>query len=154
VLLILAAAAFGATPSPDEQYLDGLVGGWDMKGKVGSEPVRYQAKGERVLQNGFLRLHMIDASRPPQYEASLYVGYDPKTGDFVAHWLDRYGAAGARVVATGRRDGDVLVLVFPYAQGSFRDTFTRKKKAWTLLIESQAPDGSWTTFASYELARK
>ncbi len=66
------------------------------------------------------------------------------------------GAAGARIVATGRRDGEVLILIFPYADGWFRDTFTRHPAAgtWSLLIESQAKDRSWSTFASYELKRE
>lgn len=73
----------------------------------------------------------------------------------MAHWLDRFGAAGARVVATGKRQGEQLVISFPYAEGAFRDTFTRDAKsgAWTLLLESKAADGSWSRFAEYSLTR-
>jgi hypothetical protein len=37
--------------------------------------------------------------------------------------------------------------------GAFRDTFTWQptSKSWTLLLESQAADGKWSTFASYTL---
>jgi hypothetical protein len=70
-----------------------------------------------------------------------------------AHWLDRFGAGGARVVASGQRDGDRLVIVFPYAEGAFGDTLTRERESngWSLLIEAQAPDGKWSTFARYVL---
>ena len=66
--------------------------------------------------------------------------------------LDRFGAAGARVVATGKRDGDKLVIVFPNAEGAFRDTFTLHRAAhgWDLLIEAQKNDGLWSTFATYK----
>jgi hypothetical protein len=152
----MPVAAAERAMSADEQYLDGLVGKWDMRGTLGGQPVRYRANAARVLQGGFVRLHMIDAAAPPQYEANLYLGFDAKAGDYVGHWLDRFGAAGARVVAMGRRGGEQLVLLFPYAEGAFRDTFTRHPASgtWSLLIESQAKDGSWSTFASYELTRR
>ena len=142
--------------SADEQYLNALIGKWDMRGTLGDQPVRYHARAARVLMGGFVSLHMIDAAASAQYEADLYLGFDDKAGDYVGHWLDRYGAAGARVVATGRRNGEVLILIFPYADGWFRDTFTRHPATgtWSLLIESQAKDRSWSAFASYELKRE
>lgn len=96
---------------------------------------------------------MIDVAEPPRYEADLCIGYDAKQGDYVAHWLDRFGAGGARVVATGKRDGDRLVIVFPYAEDALRDRFThdRASNGSTLLIEAQASDGTWSTFARYAL---
>ena len=126
-----------------------------MAGTTLGKPVRYHAQGERVLQGGFLRLHMVDAATPPKYEADVFIGFDAKAGDYVAHWLDRFGAAGARVVATGKRDGKQLVIYFPYAEGKFRDTFIFEPESdtWSLLIESQEANGSWSTFANYKLAR-
>jgi len=141
--------------SPDNAYLDELQGEWNMAGTIGDRPVRYRANGERVLQGGFLRLHMVDVSVPPKYEADVYIGFDAKAGDYVTHWLDRFGAAGARVVATGKRDGQRLVILFPYAEGAFRDTFAfdAKSGAWSLLLEAQGRDGAWSTFANYRLER-
>ena len=139
--------------SPDNAYLDELQGDWDMVGMVRGQPVRYRAHGERVLQGGFLRLHMADVAVPPKYEADVFIGFDAKAGDYVSHWLDRFGAGGARVVATGRRDGRRLIIHFPYTEGAFRDTFTfdPDSRAWSLLLEAQGRDGAWATFASYKL---
>ncbi len=162
-LLLLALPVAGATgapspaaaPSADEAYLDGLLGRWDMAGTVHAKPVRYRARGERVLDGGFLRLHIVDAARKPAYVADVYVGYDAKQHDYIAHWLDRFGAAGARVVASGSRDGARLVIVFPYEEGAFRDTFTWDvaARAWHLLLESQEPGGQWSVFAEFDLRR-
>jgi hypothetical protein len=55
--------------SPDNIYLDALRGDWDMTGTFRGKPLRYHARGQRVLQGGFLRLHMIDAAEVPAYEA-------------------------------------------------------------------------------------
>jgi pimeloyl-ACP methyl ester carboxylesterase len=67
--------------------------------------------------------------------------------------LDRFGAPGARIVASGERQGQRLVLNFPYAEGAFRDTFEwlPNSRSWSLLLESQRADGAWSTFASYTL---
>jgi hypothetical protein len=140
--------------SLDEAYLDALQGKWVMQGTLGGKPVRYSADGQRVLLGGFLKLHMMEIKSPAPYEADVFIGFDPKAHDYVAHWLDRFGAAGARVVARGERQGDRLVLIFPYAEGAFRDTFTwvSGTDSWSLLIESQTND-SWSTFASYTLTR-
>jgi hypothetical protein len=148
---IQSVGAEGAK-SADDAYLDGLQGEWGMAGTVLGKPVKYHARGERVLQGGFLRLHMIDTGAVPTYEAELFLGYDSHARDYVGHWLDRFGAAGARVVAIGKRDGDKLVIEFPYAEGTFRDTFVfdPKSHAWTLVIDSQA-SGTWSNFASYKL---
>lgn len=148
-----AAPAQQATKSADEIFLDALQGDWTMAGTLGGKPVHYLADGRRVLQGSFLRLHMIDVQLPPKYEADVFIGFDAKANDFIAHWLDRFGAAGARVVARGERKGQQLVIVFPYAEGAFRDTFSWEpaSRSWSLLPESQSADGTWSTFATYTL---
>lgn len=142
-------------PHADEAYLDALQGPWIMQGVFGGKPVRYRASGKRELNGAWLRLHLLDTGRPPQYQAEVFLGYDSRAHDYIVHWLDQFGAAGARVVATGVREGRRLVVTFPYAEGAFRDTFTRHpdKGTWTLLIESQDRHGAWSTFASYKLTR-
>jgi hypothetical protein len=139
--------------SPDNAYLNRLQGDWDMTGTLLGKPVKYHARGQRVLHGGFLRLHMIDAADVPTYEADLFLGYDAHADDFIGHWLDRFGAAGARVVASGKRQGETLVMQFPYAEAAFKDTFVYDPNTdiWSLLIESQKPGGGWSNFATYTL---
>jgi hypothetical protein len=157
LLLAMGSAGLAAAKearSQDNAYLDALQGDWDMTGTLLGKPVKYHARGQRVLHGGFLRLHMIDAADAPTYEADLFLGYDPHADDYIGHWLDRFGAAGARVVASGKRQGKTLIIQFPYADGPFKDTFTYDANAdtWSLLIESQKPGGGgWSNFATYTL---
>jgi hypothetical protein len=158
LLLVLGVARMvGADDvrSADDAYLDALQGYWDMAGTLLGKPVKYRARGERVLQGGFLRLHMIDAADVPTYEADLFLGYDAHANDYIGHWLDRFGAAGARVVANGKRTGETLIIEFPYSDGAFKDTFVHEpvSRTWSLLIESQTPGGGWANFATYTLVR-
>ena len=149
----VTTGAADSVKSADEAYLDALRGTWRMEGTLGGKPVRYLADGQRALQGAFVRLHMMELASKSPYEAEVFIGFDAKANDYIAHWLDRFGAAGARVVATGERMGQRLVLVFPYAEGAFRDTFTwqPESKSWSLLLESQDGSGRWSTFASYNL---
>jgi hypothetical protein len=156
VILALAAAAGHAQQAASrDPYLELLPGHWQMVGQVQGERAQYEAQGEWVLQGTWLRLHMVETSRPPKYEANLYLAFDPSTGEYVAHWLDGFGAAGARVVGTGRRDGPLLTLHFPYAGSPFRDTLRLDPdgRAGSLRIESQSADGGWALFAEYALRR-
>lgn len=150
-----SAPADDQAPSADDVYLNELKGDWNMSGTLLGKPVTYQARGERVLQGAFLRLHMKDAAGAPPYEADVFIGFDAHAGVYVAHWLDRFGGAGARVVATGVREGPRLVIFFPYAEGAFRDTFVWQADtgSWTLLLESQSKENTWSTFANYTLTR-
>ena len=158
-LLLLAGAALwraaAAGPPADTRFLGQLAGEWQMLGTVLGKPVRYAARGHWVLNGAWLELSMLDAARPPGYAAQLYLSYDGKAHDYIGHWLDLFGAAGARVVATGERHERTLVLNFPYAEGAFRDTLTLApdSASATLLIEAAQADGSWSTFARYRMQR-
>jgi hypothetical protein len=155
LLVALLPLAAAAEPPEATRYLAQLSGGWDLTGTVRGKPAHYRAEGRWVLNGGWLRFSMTDVATPPQYEAQLVLGYDAKAGDYVAHWLDRFGAAGARVVASGERTGRTLVLLFPYPEGAFRDTLTlaADSASGTLLLEAQGTDGTWSTFASYRMRR-
>jgi hypothetical protein len=159
LLAICASAGIavhaGDRPSADEAYLEALQGPWIMTGMFGGKPITYRAWGESALKGAWLEFKMVDIGKPPKYQAEFFIGYDAKAHDYIAHWLDQFGAAGARVVGTGARKGRRLVVTFPYAEGAFRDTFTRNIQAdtWTLLLESQDQRGVWSTFVSYELTR-
>jgi hypothetical protein len=153
-LSLPSLALADAAADGDNAYLEKLIGEWDMTGDMSGKALHYHASGERVLQGGFLRLHMIDADPDPKYEAEVFIGVDPRRHDVIAHWLDRFGAAGARVVGSGKRDDAHLVVIFPYVSGAFRDTFTLLPDGnWSLLLEFQRPNGSWSTFATYTLLR-
>jgi hypothetical protein len=157
LLAVTLAVAADAAPPPAgaDPFLARLEGDWDMVGTVHGKPVRHYGAARWVLKKGWLCLSITDAGSPPAYEASVYLGFDKRAHDYIAHWLDQFGAAGARVVGTGQREGETLVVLFPYGEGAFRDTFSLAADAssGSLLLESQEKDGRWSTFASYRLTR-
>jgi hypothetical protein len=57
-----------------------------IKDGVSGDSVRYFVDGQRVLQGKFVKLHITDdAGPPPQYEADVYIGFDAKANDYIAH---------------------------------------------------------------------
>jgi hypothetical protein len=149
--LLLSGAAAAEPPAP---YLAELTGDWQLTGTVQGKPAHYRARGVWVLNGSWLEFSMRDVATPPAYAARVYIGYDRGADDYIAHWLDKFGAPGARVVATGRLTERTLVLNFPYAWGAFRDTLTLGDAgSGTLLLETQEKDGRWSTFARYQMKR-
>jgi hypothetical protein len=150
-----ALAPAVAQRSENDIFLDGLLGDWEMTGAVMGEQVRYHATVARTLDGAWVEFHLIDAAKPPQYEARIFTGADESAQDYVAHWLDGFGAGGARVAALGARAGDELRLEFPYAQGEFRNLWKRiDDDSWTLRIDAENADGSWSEFAHYSIERR
>ena len=150
-----ASNATLANTDPDNGFLEAMTGDWSMEGITLGKPTHYALHSEHVLAGGFVRLQMRDKAVPSQYQADFYLGFDQKKNDFIGHWLDQFGAAGARVVGEGQRDGNTLVLLFPYAEGTLRVTFTYDpgKRTWDWLLESHQKDGTWSTFAKYHLTK-
>ena len=86
---------------------------------------------------------MKDVSVPPAYEANLLIGIDSINNEYVAHWLDSFGGAGARVVGFGPLSPDEIEVVYPYPERHFRNIlkYASDKDEWALVIESGNADG-------------
>jgi len=156
LLLVLISGVAGFGQEAPRQLLGHLAGHWSMQGTVLKKPVEYTADGTWTLQEQFLSFHMKDVSMPPRYEANLLIGIDSARGEFVAHWLDSFGGAGARVVGFGPLAADSVGILYPYAEGRFSNSFgcNRARDTWTLLIESQESTDTWSVFARYAIVRK
>lgn len=152
---LLSSVAAGETPTAHDPFLAQLGGQWDLTGTLMGKPVHHRCEGSWALKDSWLCFTLADTQVPSSYQAAVYIGLDPRAHDYIAHWLDQFSAGGAGVVATGHRDGQVRVLVFPYAEGAFRNTFTLAAdgSSGTLLLEAHQPDARWSRFADYRLAR-
>lgn len=153
---LAAATPTAGQLSDDDAFLSNFVGTWEMYGEVRGKSVRYRAEASRVLGGAWIELHMIDEATPPSYEATLFMAADDRAHDYVGHWLDQFGGAGARVAATGSRTDRTLTMIFPYADGAFRNIwlFDPDTRQLSLTIESQEHSGNWTRFARYDLRRR
>lgn len=148
------------TQAPQAEAMDALlehlVGQWRMTGAVRGQPVTYTLNATRVLQGRFVELHMVDVNEPPAYEARVFIGVDSANSRYIAHWLDRFGAAYSIPHAIGTARGDTLLLTFPYASGPFHDAFVydRRADAWYFRLEAADSTGSRRLFAEYQVRHR
>jgi hypothetical protein len=157
--LCLATTLFAPAPGapPAQPLLQGLVGHWTMKGKVGSKPVIYRMDATWTLQRAFVELHMVDVEHtPPGYEARVFVGPDTLRDRLVTHWLDNTGAAFSVPAGSGEIHGDTLTLDFPYPAGAFHDSFVldRTRNVWSIRLDEVDGKGGWKRFAEYLASRR
>ena len=137
-----------------DEFLDKLVGHWNLTRKVRGTTEENKVEAEWVLEHQFLRLHMKDVASPPKYEAEVYIGFDKAGNRYVAHWMDTFGG-GFSSMGFGVREGNSLPLIFEDADGTVRNTFTYDpaSQSRTSLIVQKAKGGDWKTFAEDRLKR-
>ncbi len=163
---VFVAAAFTArshaagreAPKP-EDFLDRLVGSWDLTGTMGSTALHQSVDARWVIQGRFLQMHFVEESpapgKPP-YEAIYMLGYDGQAGKYVLHLFDTFGATYSRTVGVGTRQGDSVDFLFEYPSGRFSNTFTwdRATGQWKMLLQQKEGDGEWKVFATKALSRR
>jgi hypothetical protein len=145
-----------SVPLRMDSLLQRLVGRWEMSGTVRGNAVAYRLDVERVLQGRFIQLHMEDVSRPPRYEASVFLGVDSAQSRYIAHWMDAFGAGFSIPPGIGAMRGDTVQLRFDYPGGPFRDHFVydRRQDSWYFRLESQDTSRVWRLFAEYQVRRR
>jgi uncharacterized protein YdhG (YjbR/CyaY superfamily) len=156
VALATSLCAQTTPPASMDALLEHLVGRWIMTGSVRGKPATYTLDAARVLQGRFVELHMEDVTRPPAYEARVFIGVDSAGGRYIAHWLDRFGAAYSIPHATGEARGDTVLLTFPYSGGAFRDTFVydRRQDRWYFRLEAADSTQGRRLFAEYRVRHR
>lgn len=147
-------AAVGAAPVAVDPYLDLLKGRWNIERTDGQNVTHHTLNAEWILSGSFLRLEMRDTRQPPEYEASVLLGFDMAHARYVAVWCDTFGGEYARI-GYGTREGNAVRFKFDYDQGVFFNTFTHNPEAgaWSFRGESQLPDGTLKFFMEDRLTR-
>lgn len=164
VCLSAAPAAHPQTPAPldgrdqifHDELLDNLAGDWKLTRKMRGQTVENSVRAEWVLNHQFLLVHMQDDSRPPRYEAMVFIGYDNGSERYVAHWIDVFGGRFSETLGYGQRSTNTIKFVFEYPDGPFHNTFTwlPETKSWIFLMEQKDPAGKWKVFAEDILRRQ
>lgn len=160
VLMLLVAGCAHRQTLPNAadarpEILKALDGHWIMSGDVMGKPVTYTMVAAPTLHGTFTEMHMTDVQVPSEYEARVFIGYDPSSELVISHWMDSFGPTYSIPHATGHIAGNVIEFIFPYKDGPFRDTLTYRPEteSWEFVIEASQPEGGWQHFARYEIHR-
>jgi hypothetical protein len=162
VALIFAAMSATAQQAPvNSPLLDHLAGKWLLQGTVGKQPVTHDFDAEWVLQHHYLRFHEVsrekDDKGEPQYEATVFIGWNEKTKQYACMWLDVYGGASAESIGVAAPKENELEFVFTGEHGetTFTNTFTYdpKTNTWDNRLDNVV-NGTPKPFARFSLTKK
>jgi opacity protein-like surface antigen len=136
-MMWLAPAATAQQAPVNSPLLDHLAGKWLMEGTVGKQSVTHEFEAEWVLGHHYLRFH--EASREkndkgePQYEATVFIGWNEKTGHYACAWMDVYGGLTTESIGLAPAKENELGFVFRDENGetNFTNTFIYDPKTDT-----------------------
>lgn len=167
--LVAAAALVGAVASfapaqaaaPTADLLDHLQGRWVLEGTIDGKATIHDVEAAPVLNGQYVQLHEVsherDATGRPEYEALVYLTWEPSRGEYSCLWLDSTGNGGISNGVIGRATpaGDELRLLFRYPSGtSFHTTFAydRKTDTWRWTMDGEEK-GRLVPFARLTMRR-
>ncbi len=135
-----------------DNFLDNLVGKWNLRGKMSDKTLFQKAVGRWVLNGLFLELRFkatqIGKEGNPPYEAIYLIGCDNKTGEYVLNLFDTFGVTSKPVPGVGKPEGNTVRFVFTHDTGPFMNVFTwyPRQHFWTMLLTSEE-EGKTEVFA-------
>jgi len=159
---VLAAVTVKAQQAPvSSPLLDHLAGKWLMQGTVREQPVTHYFDAEWVLQHHYLRFH--EGSREknekgePQYEATVFIGWNEKTKQYGCTWMDVYGGATKESIGLATPKENELTFVFTDEHGetSFTNSFIYEPKTntWEDRLDNVVK-GEAKPFARFKLTKQ
>ena len=160
--MTLAALSAMAQQAPvHSPLLDHLAGKWLMEGNVGRQAVTHEFDAEWVLQHHYLRFREISREKndkgEPQYEATVFIGWNEKTKQYACMWMDVYGGAAVESIGVATPKENELAFVFTDEHGltSFTNTFTydAKSNTWQDQLDNVV-QGEAKPFARFKMMKQ
>ncbi len=161
IVLGVSAPTQTSMPAAPAAMLDQVTGNWVLQGIIAGKRVTHDVQAAWVLNREYVQLHEISREKnpggAPAYEATVYIGWDPKARQYVCLWLDSTSGEGLSSGTMGRADlkADAMVFLFTLSPADqIQTTFRYDKSAgtWQWLIDNVA-EGKAQRFANVTLSR-
>jgi hypothetical protein len=159
---LLVQSAVAAASSLNDPLLDQLVGTWVLRGEIAGKPVTHAVTAQWVLAHQYIQIRETSRARTvsgtPEYDAIVYIGWDPDLKQYACLWLDSTGGNGLVGWALGHAPADAGQLAFLFldknGEPSIHNTFAydRGASSWTWTIDN-VDKGQIQPFAKLELRR-
>jgi hypothetical protein len=159
---ILTALTVMAQQAPVKSpLLDHLAGKWVMQGTVGKQSVTHDFDAEWVLQHHYLRFREVSREKndegEPQYDATVFIGWNEKTKQYACAWMDVYGGLTPESIGVATSKENELAFVFTDEHGetSFTNAFVYdpKTSTWENRLDNVVK-GEAKPFARFKLTRQ
>jgi hypothetical protein len=148
-------------PPTNSPLLDHLAGKWVMQGTVGKQPETHDFNAEWVLQHHYLRFTETsrdkNAKGEPNYDATVFIGWNETAKQFACVWLDVYGGLTVESIGVASPKENELAFVFTNEHGetSFTNTFIYDPKTdtWDNRLDNVVK-GVSQPFAHFKLTKQ
>jgi hypothetical protein len=159
--MLLSGMAVAQQPSVNSALLDHLAGNWVLRGTIAGQQTTHDVNAEWVLGHHYLRINEVSreksSSGQPQYEATVFVGWNAKAKQYACVWLDVLGGMSAESIGVATPRENVIPFVFTDEQGEvmFRNDFVYdpKTNSWEWRMEN-VKKGVSKPFGRVTLTRK
>lgn len=146
-----------------DPLLDRLIGTWVLRGDIAHKPVTHTVKVQWVLARQYIQIRETSRSKTadgaPEYDAIVYIGWNPELKQYTCLWLDSTGGNGLVGWAFGHAERDPTKLAFLFSDmngdPSVHNTFAydRMTNTWRWTIDN-VDEGQLKPFADVKLTRQ
>ena len=161
-VVLIAHDSVAAPSSLSDPLLDRLAGTWVLRGQIAGKPVSHSVKVQWVLAHEYIQIRETSRTKTadgaPEYDAIVYIGWNPDKKQYACLWLDSTGGNGLVGWALGHAEANPTQLVFEFTdkngEPSVHNTFAydRRTNSWRWTIDN-IDKGQIQPFAKVELTR-
>ena len=161
VVLFAASMTMGQQAPVNSPLLDHLAGKWVMQGNVGKQAETHDFDAEWALQHHYLRFRETSRDKndkgEPNYDATVFIGWNEKTKQYACVWLDVYGGLTVASIGVATPKENELAFIFTNEHGetSFTNTFIydAKTNTWDNRLDNVVK-GVAQPFARFKLTKQ
>jgi hypothetical protein len=156
-VLINAGPVAAQQATLQDDLLDRLVGRWTLTGTITGKQTTHDVNAEWVLNHQYLQVREVSRERDqegrPQYDATVFIGWDEARRGYVCFWLDVFGG-GFAGTGFAERQPNRLPFFFGDKDRAFHTTllFDRAADSWEWQMDSEQR-GRREPFARLTLTR-
>jgi hypothetical protein len=140
VTMMLSVAAVAQQASVNSPLLDHLAGNWVMRGTIAGQKTTHDINARWVLGHHYLQIHELSREKnsqgQPQYEATIFIGWNEKPPHYSCVWLDVYGGLSPASIGVAALQETQIPFVFKDDKGD--TTFTND-----FVYHAQADSWEW-----------
>ena len=160
--LLMTAPLAAQAGTHADSLLEHLIGTWVLEGPMAGHQVIHDVTFAWVLGHEYVELHEVSRKRTatgePEYEAIVYIVWDPRTRQYACLWLDNTAAGPFEPGGVGHAvaGDDSIPFVFRVSDtDGFRNTFVydRRTDSWQWHMDNDSA-GVLLPFARVTLTRR